>query len=202
MPSANALRIHAELVRLARRHNVTWPQPAPAVPPLPECSDYVVHMAGIASDSSIDNARLRFAPHALLWTETRLPELRYRHLPGAIGHVLDLQERPDGVHAMISTTDKRAMLCPALSVGVTIREWEIAEEHNANFHVIVKSAVLDEISTVQNPCNPHCLIRSRTPGSALTQTYDLATHALALVGQLVQLQSQTVTREGSPSCSV
>jgi hypothetical protein len=199
MASGHAIKIHAELARLARRHNVTWPQPALPLPPLAECADYSVYLHGCAADFGIDLARIRFAPRSLLWDANHLPELRYRHLPGEIGRVLELRERPDGVHAIVSTCDKRAMVCGGFSVGVTIREWQIAEEHNSNFHAVITSACIDEVSTVHAPCNPRCLVRSRTPGCAHTQLYDTATRALALIGRLVQLQlqSQTLT-QGSP----
>jgi hypothetical protein len=173
---------------------VTWPQPALPLPPLAECADYSVYLHGCAADFGIDLARIRFAPRSLLWDANHLPELRYRHLPGEIGRVLELQERPDGLHTVVSTPDRRAMICGGFSVGVTILEWETVNEHSSDFHVVVKSAFIDEVSVVHSPCNPRCLVRSRTPGSALTQTYDLATHALALVRRLVQLQSQTVTQ--------
>jgi hypothetical protein len=191
-PHGNALRIEIALANLARRHNVTWPLPAPPVAPLPACDDYSVHMAGLASDSTIDNARLRFAPHALLWHAHHLPELRYRHQPGAIGRVLELHERSDGLHACLSTTDRRAMTCAGLSIGATILEWHVVDANTPDFHVVVASAWADEISLVHEPCNPRCLINRRTAGSPHAQVFDLAARGLELIRRLVvQLQSPT-----------
>jgi hypothetical protein len=107
-----------ELAQLAQRHRVA-PTLSCALP-LASPSSRPILISGIAAADTIDQERMRFAPHALMFLPWKLPKLLFRHRENA-GEILSLEYDKHGRLIMDARVDHpEARRCGGLSVAATI----------------------------------------------------------------------------------
>lgn len=77
------------------------------------------------------------------------------------GIITNLGYDKSGHLRICAHTDVMARRCNAFSVGARILEYSIVDADNANFHALISSAEICEISLTDRPANPQALVRSR-----------------------------------------
>src|SRR5262249_48968993 len=132
----------------------------------------------------IDFERVLLPKHALTWSPSKLPPLFYRHIADVIGTVDELAYDDKGLRVSVTTDHAQAKCCGAFSIAATIREYELRDTDTAQFHAVIKSAVLDEVTLTPVPANPHALVMHRTPTCAQAEYYATMARMAAVVRKL------------------
>jgi HK97 family phage prohead protease len=192
----NGLKMTLELRDLRKRHNlqVVDPKPMPPLPPLD--APHGVLIKALASDSSIDLDRGKFRPGGIKFDPDHPPKLILRHDPSLreVGTIHDIEYRPNGdlvIDAIVF--DPIAATMPGLSIGCDVRKFALHE--GADPHGEVEEGVLTEISLVEQPANPKCIVKSRRPAEpfdlallgwrrSIQEGYDLMRKQLDVIGQM------------------
>jgi hypothetical protein len=194
----NALAMQLELKRLALKHGATS---EPCILPLTEpASPHDLIIEGFAATCDVDRSRMKFRPWAFTvipWEP--LPPLLFRHGRPA-GKLLEMRHDDRGrlfVRALV--TDPEAKRCGGLSVAATVQTWELRDVDSANFHALITSATVDEISSTDRPCNPEALILHRYRQSPVVEYYDHMKDFVTGLQKLVELLKDDVRRRAVPT---
>ena len=161
-----ALRMQLEIKRLRDRWR-TPPVPLITLPLAPSSTKDVI-VQGYASTPTVDAARQLIRPYALSWLPRRLPPLLYRH--GEEAGIIESLEYDDDRRLCITARVSHdvAKRCMGFSVGATggLRDTQC---NSPDFHAVVMSAWLDEVSMTPVPCNTEALVRTRYPAPAAAE---------------------------------
>jgi HK97 family phage prohead protease len=161
--TGEALKMTLELRELRRKHGMENPlKPLPLLPPLQ--APHGVLIKALASDSSVDLDRGRFAPGSIKLAEGL--RLLLRHNPEReVGEIIDVDLKPNGdvvVDALI--TDPSAANLPGLSIGATVRKFSTHDaESRTGFRCEVEDCTVSEISLTEHPANLRCTVQERRP---------------------------------------
>ena len=142
--TGTALRMRCQLANLAQKHGSppldSHPLPLTSPPPTTELP---LLISGIAAATTIDAGRHRFAPNCFTWAKP-LPPLLYRHDASRVaGRILSLSHDHSGQLVITAeVTDPVAAACSGLSVGATVIDWAMVDEHRPTYHAEIKSAVV------------------------------------------------------------
>lgn len=191
MSGGLAMKMRLELSQLARRHGVT-PGISCALP-LADPSARPVTISGIAAAPTVDQERMAFAPHALMYLPWKLPRLMFRHREPA-GQVLSLAYDAHGRLILDARVDHpEGRRTNGLSVCATIQRYEIIDADDPQrFHALITRADLDagEISLTPTPCNSDCVVTLRLPTSPALETFDLVRQGFDKAREIIEVLRQ------------
>jgi hypothetical protein len=190
MATGNAFKLRYQLAALAQRHKTRAITPV-HVPMSAPCDEPMILEDIAASAVTVDLQKMRFRPFAFglpLTSWDKQPKLLYRHGVEA-GKILALSYDAAGsLRARVEVDHVEARRCNAFSVGVTVLSYEIVNEDSADgFHALVTRASLDEISLVESPASPACLVDSRGPVPACVKFFDGMSAAIGKMQQMLAL---------------
>jgi HK97 family phage prohead protease len=193
--SGEAMAMRVALAKLAVHHGIA---PKPCIIPLSDPVDYPVVVEGYASTVDIDLDRTRFRAYAfcnpfLLLKGYDLPPLLYKHDPEQVaGKIESLGYDDRGNLRIRATVDHPlARRCGAFSIRGKVLAYELRDTECRNFHALVTSAELIEISLTDTPANVNARVQHRyraAPVAPLLNTM-AETNALLIkgVGYLQQM---------------
>ena len=155
-----ALEMRVQLRRLMNKHQH---QPTLCHVPLAPHTPHTMMLLGFASTTDTDADRVKFRSHAFTWDRRQLPLLLHKHNAAQpAGTIESLDYDTNGNLRIRARVDHpEARRCNAFSVGATVVAYEFRDEDNANFHAVIKQAVLTEVSLTETPSNPQALVQHR-----------------------------------------
>ena len=153
--TGNAMRMKLELAALMQKHGyAVEPHFIKSTAPV----DYPLDVSGLASTTDIDLGRQKFRGWAfdnlcLALKGYPLPKLLYKHDDDQIaGRITSLGYDDKGrLRISAEVTHPLAKLCSAFSVGAKLNTYEIKDADNTNFHALITSAEITEISLTDCP---------------------------------------------------
>jgi Caudovirus prohead serine protease len=172
------------------------PVEIPLDPPL----KYAQVVEGIASTAGPDLSRIRCAPFCFGLLDHRRVGLLYRHDPTQIaGRLESLRYDADGRLIVRATVEhEAARRCNALSVGFQLLDGAIIDPDSADFHALVRSAELGEVSLVEKPSNPACIVTHKMRVPAEREFYSLLQRRIeCVIGMARILMEQQHARQST-----
>jgi hypothetical protein len=193
---SKALRMQSTLRLLRHERGVTL-DPAPTLPLLDPAVGPLI-MRGVASKASTrDFDGVVTAPRAFGLLPVSVP-LRLDHDDATdAGTIEELAYDADGSLLITArVTCPKALRRPAWSVAASIDEY-VVDERTAT--ATIRRARLQEVSLVQNPCDPHALVSSREPPLPFGEFYTLVGQKVACLMKMTELLHQASKKELAPS---
>jgi Caudovirus prohead serine protease len=164
-----------------------------AARPLPPSAHIGPGGQSVASPAVIDRECTKFSAYCWLPFKSDIP-LLFRHDQNKIaGKIEDLRIDDRGLYVRARVTDPDAKRCAAFSVGATIHNYIIREDHAQ-----VTSATLDEISLTDRPSNPLALVAYRLPPSVAVEAFDLYARGINKAIEIVELLRKINARVPRP----
>jgi hypothetical protein len=175
LSTGNALKMRLQLKQLGVRHRVASESVSI---PLFDPTDHPVEMCGYASTDDIDNDRTKFRPYCFAFPKLfrhGYPPLYLKHdRSREVGTIDHLQRDELGnLQCWVTVADPEAKRYPAFSIAATVNEYEIRNEDTPDFHALVTSATLEELSLTNVPANKFCIVQDRYRVSAAVQMFEL-----------------------------
>jgi hypothetical protein len=180
MTTGLALRMQVELAALMRERGVSIASHPVA---LADPVDHDVELHGLAATVDVDLTHQKFRGWAfenlcILLKSYPLPPLLYKHQDSVVAGTITRLDYDDHGSLKIAAEVSHPMArrCNAFSVGATILKYEIVDNGGQDFHALISSARIDEISLTDRPANPNALVRSRYPTGPM-KAYVASLHA-------------------------
>ena len=189
MSTGNALAMRLKLTHLGVQHRVaSQGEKLPLFDPTPH--DMVLE--GYCATDDLDHDRTKLRKYAFgypLLFRHRYPPLYLKHdTSREVGRIDDLvYDELGNLQIWCTVTDHEAKRYPAFSIAATVNEYEICDGTTKNFHALIKSATITEISLTDNPSNPFALVMDRYRVSPAVQTYELLSAKMKCLQQLATL---------------
>ena len=201
-----AMQMQLQLKTLMRKHGIT-PKPilVPLSPP-PAVDDCAIDITGYASTTDVDLSRQKFRAYAfsnlcLYLKGYALPKLLYRHDESQIAGTIESLSYDDRGSLKIRAEVRHAQAarCNAFSVGARFLEYEIVDADNKNFHALIRSAEITEVSLTDAPCDPRALVQSRHRATAMNayrktqaEQTDLMIRGVRLIQRQIEVLQQVI----------
>jgi HK97 family phage prohead protease len=189
-----ALEMSLRLGQLMKKHDITL---TPITITLAAPTDYPMILEGYAATTDIDHQRMKLRAYAFgfpLRKQFRNVPLLYRHDPTQVaGRIdeIDYDERGN-LRVRATVTHALAKRCGAFSIGARILDYEMRDELGPDFHALVTSAELTEVSVTPSPANPFALVQRRSRASARAEFYNDAIKLVSCMQEFVGLLQQEI----------
>ena len=193
MGDALGLKMTLQLHKLMCKHGVEPDWAAAILIPLSPPTDHPQVISGYASTGDLDQQRCRFRPFAFELLPKRKVPLLLKHDPKVVVGQIDEWAYDDFGSLMVRCTvhHEQARRMNAFSVSAAIRSYELrAVDDRDNFHALITSAELTEISLTPVPANPNALVMDRNRASPAVAFYDLLGEKVKRLSALAEIMRQ------------
>ena len=184
-PSGQALKMRLELKQLGQRHAIAQKS---MVIPLTAPLDHPQILEGYAATIDLDADRQRFRRYAFgypLQRNAKNVPLLWRHTSEVAGRIQDIDYDDYGnLIVCAEVHHPLARRAGAFSIGSTVNDYEMRDVDSENFHAVINSATITEISLTDRPANSAAKVMLRYRTSPAVEHLELM---IARVGKLVQL---------------
>ena len=195
MSTGDALAMRLKLRTLMQRHRI---QNQPCKIPLSEPVDADLMAEGFASTNDLDLDRVRFRPYCFgiptITFRRGYPPFLVKHDPNRIaGQISELAYDSVGNLLIAATvTDGLAKRMGAFSIRAVVNDYTIVNGDTPDFHALITSATLTEISVTDCPSNPQALVMVKVAGSPAVRTLELLVAKMKLLQQMAALIQKEV----------
>ena len=190
--TGKALEMKLALHRLHRKHGIA---PDIFMVPLTAPTAHPTVLTGYASTTDIDLTRMKFRAYAFgypLLFKHGLPPLHLKHDESKTVGTIDALSYDDRGQLLIraTVTHEQARRAGAFSVGARVLDYELRDIDTPDFHALVTSAEVCEVSLTDCPANMNARVTARHCVSPVVQSHSLMIEKVKRLIQMTALMKE------------